>query len=79
MATLTIKNVPDELYARLKRQAARHRRSLNSQVIVNLELALESGPGDEAALLEELRLLRESSAVYLTDDALRSAIDAGRP
>lgn len=79
MATLTIKNVPDELYARLKRQAARNRRSLNNQVIVSLELALEAGPGDEAALLEELRLLRESSAVYLTDDALRSAIDAGRP
>jgi len=79
MATLTIKDVPDELYRRLKRLAARNRRSLNSEAIVRLERALAAGPDDESALLEELRLLREVSAVYLTDDALRAAIDEDRP
>ncbi len=33
MATLTLKNVPDDLYRRLKEQAAAHRRSLNQEAI----------------------------------------------
>ena len=79
MATLTIKNIPDELYTHLKAQAERHRRSLNGEAIVCLELALASDQQDEAALNEELRMLREESGVYLTDDYIRSAIDEGRP
>jgi len=78
MATLTIKNVPDQLYHRLKRQAERNRRSLNGETLVCLERALEAGQEDEAALLEELQVLREASEVYLTDEVVRSAIDEGR-
>jgi len=33
MATLTIKNIPDEVYAQLKQRAARRRRSVNSEVM----------------------------------------------
>jgi plasmid stability protein len=79
MATLTIKNIPDELYARLKTQAERHRRSLNGEAVVCLELALATDREDEATLIEELRMLREESGVYLTDDYIQSAIDEGRP
>ncbi len=39
MATLTLRNVPDELVARLKARAKRHRRSLNNETIASLELA----------------------------------------
>lgn len=38
--TLTLKNIPDALYDRLKTTAAAHRRSLNSEVLVCLETAL---------------------------------------
>jgi plasmid stability protein len=38
--TLTLKNIPDEVYERLKRSAKLHRRSLNSEVIVCLETVL---------------------------------------
>lgn len=38
--TLTLKNIPDELYKRLKASAEAHRRSLNSEVIVCLESVL---------------------------------------
>ena len=79
MPTLTIKSIPEPLYRQLKERAAAHRRSLNSEAIVRLERALAAGPDDESALLEELRLLRDASAAYLTDDALRSAIDEDRP
>jgi len=38
MATLTLRNVPDELLVRLKARAKRHRRSLNNETIAALEL-----------------------------------------
>jgi antitoxin FitA len=38
--TLTLKNIPDALYGRLKETADAHRRSLNSGVIVCLESIL---------------------------------------
>jgi antitoxin FitA len=38
--TITLKNIPDELYDRLKAAAKAHRRSINSEAIVCLEGAL---------------------------------------
>ena len=38
--TLTLKNIPDPVYERLKASAELHRRSLNSDAIVCLESAL---------------------------------------
>jgi plasmid stability protein len=41
--TLTLKNIPDDVYERLKLSAAANRRSMNSEVIVCLETALLPG------------------------------------
>ena len=41
--TLTLKNLPDEVYERLKASAEMHRRSLNSEAIVCLESVLVPG------------------------------------
>jgi plasmid stability protein len=38
--TITLKNVPDELYERLKAAAKAHHRSINSEAILCLESAL---------------------------------------
>ena len=38
--TLTLKNIPDDVYARLKRSAQTHRRSMNSEAIICLETVL---------------------------------------
>jgi len=38
--TLTVKNLPQETYERLKGSAKAHRRSLNSELIVCIERAL---------------------------------------
>ena len=40
MANLTLKNIPDDLYKRLKETANLHHRSINSELIVCLEKAL---------------------------------------
>jgi antitoxin FitA len=37
MPTLTLKNIPDGLHARLKASAERNRRSLNSEILFRLE------------------------------------------
>jgi hypothetical protein len=39
MTTLTLKNIPEELHARLKESAEKNRRSLNSEILMRLESA----------------------------------------
>ncbi|MBS1768415.1 MAG: Arc family DNA-binding protein [Acidobacteria bacterium] len=41
MATLTIKNLPDEVYATLSETAKRNRRSINGEAIFRLERSLD--------------------------------------
>ena len=56
--TLTLKNIPDAVYDRLKLAAALHRRSLNSEVIVCLEAVLlptRMPPDERIARARELR------------------------
>ena len=56
--TLTLKNIPDEVYEQLKATAERHRRSLNSEAIVCLETVLLPGrmmPGERLARARRLR------------------------
>jgi plasmid stability protein len=79
MATITIKNIPDDLYADLKRAAASNRRSINSEIIVSIEQAVRSKRVEPDELLAKIRVLREETAVYLTDDMLDQAINEGRP
>lgn len=42
MATLTLKNIPDELHALLKESAEKNRRSLNSEILIRLESAFSA-------------------------------------
>ncbi len=56
--TLTLKNVPDEVYQRLKSSAETHRRSLNSEAIVCLESVLLPGRIDPAERIARARALR---------------------
>ncbi|MDZ7780221.1 MAG: Arc family DNA-binding protein [Gemmatimonadota bacterium] len=76
MTNLTIKNLPQPLYERLKERAARNRRSLNSEVIHALERATGSVPVDAEALLARVRAGRPLLP-YRTTDELRALRDAG--
>ena len=56
--TLTLKNIPDDLYDRLKSSAASHRRSLNCEAIVCLEsilIPMRTDPAERLASARELR------------------------
>ena len=56
--TLTLKNIPDEVYERLKLSAESHRRSMNSEAIVCLEAALLARRIAQAERLARARHLR---------------------
>jgi plasmid stability protein len=72
--TLTLKNIPDELYERLKQSAVEHRRSLNSEILVCLDRALHSERIDPQAVLARADALRRRAALApVTDDLLREA------
>lgn len=55
---LTLKNIPDEVYSRLKASAQLHRRSLNREAIVCLEAVLLASHGGAEERLARLRPLR---------------------
>jgi plasmid stability protein len=56
--TLTLKNIPDDVYERLKASAEAHRRSLNSEAIVCLESVLLPARTEPAERLARARALR---------------------
>ena len=58
--TLTLKNIPDEVYDRLKLSAGAHRRSMNSEAIVCLEAALLPNKLTPAERLARARALRSA-------------------
>jgi plasmid stability protein len=70
MATLTIKNIPEPVYQGLKRQAARHHRSLNQEVIACLESSALSVPLDPDAFLAHVRTLRATPRKGVLNDRL---------
>ena len=58
--TLTLKNIPEAVYERLKASAEANRRSLNSEAIVCLEAVLLPARVDPAEGLARARALRAS-------------------
>ena len=80
MPALTIKNIPDDLYDRLKEAARTHRRSLNSEILYCVERVLVPNKVDASEHLAMARKIREKTAGYtLSDEFLDSAKNAGRP
>lgn len=79
MVTLTIKNVPPEIYERIKIQAKNNHRSINGEVISILEKALSIPPIDVQATLERTKKIRELTAHYvITAEEIEKMINEGR-
>ncbi len=55
MLTLTLKNIPSHLHARLKESAEKNRRSLNSEILMRLERDVVAPKVDRAKLARELK------------------------
>jgi antitoxin FitA len=80
MPSLTLKAIPEQLLDELRRSAARHRRSLNSEVLFRLERSLDGEAVDTAAVLTRVRELRSRRSLPpLTDELIAGARAHGRP
>lgn len=75
MATLTLKNVPDELLKRLEREAKANRRSLNQEALLRLERSVASRRRDVEKTIASLRRLHQKMAhlAPLDDQAIARA------
>jgi plasmid stability protein len=73
--TLTLKNIPDAVYERLKQASVANRRSMNSEAIVCLEAALLPARPSPAERLARARALRYALPA---GDFLSADIDAAK-
>ena len=55
MLTLTLKNIPEHLHAKLKQSAVKNRRSLNSEILTRLERDVSAPKVDRAKLASDLK------------------------
>lgn len=79
MPTITVENIPVDLYERLKQSAQAHRRSINSEIIVYIERAVHSRKINPEAVLARARQLRQKTISHLvSDDEFTQAKAAGR-
>jgi plasmid stability protein len=77
---LTLKNVPDDVYRRLREVAGQHRRSLNNEAIACLEQVLMPARLSVAESLAAAREIRERLDPRDFDaDEIARLKDTGRP
>ena len=80
MPSITVKNIPEDIYKQLKQSAEINHRSINSEIIACIERAVRSQLIDPEAIIANARVLREKTAAYrITDDELTQAKNMGRP
>ena len=81
MATITLKNIPEGLYDRLKYLAKLRHRSLNSEIIYNLEKAVGLAEEDPEQLRREAGEFRGKIGrkAKLAPEDIEKAIHSGRP
>ena len=78
--TLTLKNLPEALHARLSAAARHHRRSLNNEAIVCLEAGLAAGSAPVQDRLREIRALRQTLGTsYFERNEIETFKAEGRP
>jgi antitoxin FitA len=80
MATVTLKNVPEDLVRMLKQEAKQNRRSLNQEALARLEASLAAPRRSGGATVKALRRLHKRLAGLppVTDAFLNRAKKEGR-
>jgi plasmid stability protein len=81
MPSVTVKNIPPELYERLKQAAAENHRSVNKEIIACIENAVrQTRPGRPEQILSLARKLREHTGRHpISDQEFTRRKRAGRP
>ena len=77
MPSITIKDIPEELYQQLKNRASNNKRSMNGEMLWLLEQALLDEPRKRITL-ESIRATRISLKQELNDSAIKELKAQGR-
>lgn len=79
MHTITLKNIPADLYDRIKTTAQENRRSINNEIINRLDFSLKSTRIDPDSLIRKIEDFHKNLiAPPLTDEILKKAKEEGR-
>jgi plasmid stability protein len=74
MPNFTLKQIPDEVYVKLKKRAEAHRRSMNNEIIVCLEKMVNPEELDAIQILEKARELRREISGKMSSIEIQNAI-----
>ena len=78
MITITIKGIPRETHRELKKRAAAHGRSLNTEAIAVLESSVRSMPVEAEGIIQRARQFRNSLRFRVTASDLKRFREEGR-
>ena len=79
MPAITLKNIPEDLYAEIKQSAQTNYRSIASEILFRLHTSLGHAPIDRELLVRRLLDARGKRQLpKLTDDVLEQAKNQGR-
>ncbi|HET6528006.1 MAG TPA: Arc family DNA-binding protein [Balneolaceae bacterium] len=79
MPSITVKNIPDEIYSKVREQADAHHRSINSEIIACLEQSVQARSISAEEILQEARRMRKKAKGSLSSQEIEDAINQGRP
>ena len=80
MPAITVKNIPQELYERIRASAVTHKRSINNEIIHTLHQSLYPRRIDPEKLIARIEALQaDLDLPLLTDEFLLQAKNEGRP
>jgi antitoxin FitA len=75
----TIKNIPEDLYKKVRERAERNHRSINREIISIISAAMASRHSSADEILARARAVRAQTGGFLTDDFINQAKREGRP
>ncbi len=79
MPSITVKNIPEPVYNKLKQQAEAQHRSMNSEIIACLERSVMPNRASSDEILRQARMMRKKVKGSLSAEEIQDSIDQGRP
>jgi len=76
---ITIREIPDDVYEKLKQKAELHQRSINSEVIYYLKQMVSSYRAEPDQVIAQAKKFKRKVKGSLTMDEILQGIDQGRP
>ncbi len=80
MPNITVRDIPEEIYQKIKQEAVANKRSINSEILYGLEQNYGTSPQNKQVMLENVRRVRAKTKgrIYLTETEITKAKNEGR-